>query len=214
MPRILLVRHGESEWNAIGRWQGQADPPLTDTGRSQARRAARTLGAVAAIASSDLVRAHHTAELIAGELGVGPVLIDHRLRERDAGEWSGLTRAEVHRDWPGFLADDPVHSEREPGEPIDEKRPPSWESDESLVTRAIAALDALASTVGDDDILAVTHGGLIMALEMRLGARRERVPNLGARWFEWERPGRLRLGPRVELLEVEDQRAAADADAI
>ncbi len=58
MPsRLLLVRHGQSEWNAAGRWQGQADPPLTDLGRAQARAAARAIGGVDAVFASDLQRA-------------------------------------------------------------------------------------------------------------------------------------------------------------
>ncbi|MEY2406219.1 MAG: glucosyl-3-phosphoglycerate phosphatase, partial [Acidimicrobiaceae bacterium] len=86
MPvRILLVRHGQSEWNALGRWQGQADPPLSDLGRLQAHAAAHALGAVGAVFASDLVRAAETAAIIAAELGVGPVVIDADLRERDAG---------------------------------------------------------------------------------------------------------------------------------
>src|SRR5687767_11323336 len=96
MPtRVLLVRHGQSEWNATGRWQGQADPPLTDLGRRQARSAAAALGTVDAVFASDLQRASETALIIAGELGVGPVVVDPDLRERDAGEWSGLTRVEI-----------------------------------------------------------------------------------------------------------------------
>ena len=89
MTRVLLVRHGQSEWNADGRWQGQADPPLTDLGRHQALHAARNLGVVDAIVASDLQRASETALIIAGELGVGPLVLEPDLRERDAGEWSG-----------------------------------------------------------------------------------------------------------------------------
>ena len=103
MTRVLLIRHGQSEWNADGRWQGQADPPLTDLGRHQALHAARNLGTVDAIVASDLQRASETALIIADALGVGPVVLEPGLRERDAGEWSGLTRAEIERDWPGYL---------------------------------------------------------------------------------------------------------------
>lgn len=107
MTRLLLIRHGQSEWNADGRWQGQADPPLTDLGRAQARHAARSLGVVDAIVASDLQRAAETAAIIAEELGVGPLVLEPGLRERDAGEWSGLTRAEIERDWPGYLGSPP-----------------------------------------------------------------------------------------------------------
>ena len=107
MTRILLVRHGESEWNATRRWQGQADPPLTDLGRTQAAHAAAALGAVDAIVTSDLQRASATAQVIADALGLDAPMIDPRLRERDAGEWSGLTREEIHDQWPGYLTEDP-----------------------------------------------------------------------------------------------------------
>ena len=110
MTRALLIRHGQSEWNADGRWQGQADPPLTDLGRHQALHASRNLGVVDAIVASDLQRATETALIIAGELGVGPLVLEPGLRERDAGEWSGLTRAEIERDWPGYL--DPPPADR------------------------------------------------------------------------------------------------------
>src|SRR3989442_14475718 len=105
--RVLLVRHGQSEWNAQGRWQGQADPPLSDLGRAQARAAARSLGSVDAVYASDLQRAAETAVIIAEQLGIGPVILDADLRERDAGDWSGLTREEIHERYPGYLPDNP-----------------------------------------------------------------------------------------------------------
>ncbi|HEX7136135.1 MAG TPA: histidine phosphatase family protein, partial [Iamia sp.] len=81
--RLLLVRHGESTWNADGRWQGQADPPLTDRGREQARSAAAGLpGGVDELWSSDLERARVTAELLGAEAGCGPVVVDTAFRER------------------------------------------------------------------------------------------------------------------------------------
>jgi glucosyl-3-phosphoglycerate phosphatase len=82
---LLVIRHGRSEWNAIGRWQGHADPPLSELGRRQAILAAASIGAVDAIVSSDLLRAAETAAIIAQKLGVGPVVVDERLGERDAG---------------------------------------------------------------------------------------------------------------------------------
>src|SRR5690349_6102426 len=92
---ILLVRHGQSEWNAQGRWQGQADPPLSELGRQQAFSASRKIGSVDVIVASDLERALHTAQIISGQIGVGPVIVEPLFRERDAGEWSGLTREEI-----------------------------------------------------------------------------------------------------------------------
>ena len=104
MLDLLLARHGQSEWNAAGRWQGQADPPLSDLGRAQARAAGRQAGSFDAIFASDLERALHTATIISEALGVSPVVVDPRLKERDAGEFSGLTRDEIEERFPGALA--------------------------------------------------------------------------------------------------------------
>lgn len=196
MSRLLLVRHGESEWNAQGRWQGQADPPISDHGRHQAAVAADRIGAVDLVAASTLQRATITAQIIAEVLGVGPVRPDERLIERDAGEWSGLTREQIKQAWPGYLADDPDDRARE-------RRPPGWEPDESLLGRAEQALADLARPLGaEGTALVVTHGGVIYALEARLGAERRYLPNLGARWIDVipDSTGlRLELGERIHL---------------
>jgi broad specificity phosphatase PhoE len=185
MVRILLVRHGQSEWNADGRWQGQADPPLSELGKQQAVAAARALGMVDAVYASDLVRAHHTAELVATQLG-SDVVLEPRLRERSAGEWEGRTRAEIEAGWPGYL---------ESG-----RRPPGYEPDDSVLARVVAALDAI-TTAHDGDVLIITHGGVVRVLERHLGGEGEGlIPNLGGRWLEHD-GATLRLGDRVVLLD-------------
>ena len=168
MPtRILLVRHGQSEWNAAGRWQGQQDPPLTDLGRRQALAAADTIGSIEAVFASDLQRAMETATIIASTIGVLPVLVDAGFRERCAGEWEGLTRAEIEAAWPGYLdAPGDAHVGFATSTP---RRPPSWESDEALIERAVAALARVNEHVGNGHALVVTHGGLIYAIEAHLG---------------------------------------------
>ncbi|MGE3619065.1 MAG: histidine phosphatase family protein [Acidimicrobiia bacterium] len=204
--KVLLVRHGQSEWNALGRWQGQADPPLTGLGRLQARHAARALGAVDAVAASDLQRAAETAAIISGELGVGPVVLEPGLRERDAGEWSGLTRAEIHERWPGYLdapADEHTGFGPAPADATP-RRPPGWEPDEALRTRASAALARLHAAVGGGEVVAVTHGGVIYALEALLGASFAPVPNLGARWIVVGPDGPVALGERVVLVDHDE----------
>jgi broad specificity phosphatase PhoE len=188
--RVLLVRHGQSEWNAEGRWQGQADPILTDLGRLQAREAARALGAMDAVWASDLQRAVETAAIIADHLGVGPVVVDPDLRERDAGEFSGLTRPEIAARYPGFLDDG--------------RRPPGWEPDESLVARALRALRAIAAEVPGGDVLVITHGGLVYALEQHLGEEFVRLANAEGRWLDVGPGATLRLGERVLLSAPED----------
>jgi len=215
MTRVLLVRHGQSEWNADGRWQGQADPPLTDLGRHQARHASRNLGVVDAIVASDLQRASETALIIAGELGVGPLVLEPGLRERDAGEWSGLTRAEIDRDWPGYLDPPPADRHASFGngpaadasaQPVAERRrPPSWEPDEALLERVLAALARIHDLAPDGEVIAVTHGGVVYALEGLLGSTFERLANLGGRWIEVGPGGEVhRLGERVVLVDPDE----------
>lgn len=202
--RVLLVRHGQSEWNALGRWQGQADPPLSDVGRAQARSAARSIGAVDAIVSSDLQRALETAAIISGELGIGPVVVEPALRERDAGEWSGLTRAEIERQYPGWLT--PLGDKHSAFSPASDgaRRPPGWEPDESVLARALAALGNIRASIGDGDVLAVTHGGLIYTVEHHLSATVSRLANGEGRWLEVDDDDGLTLGERVLLVDEHD----------
>jgi probable phosphoglycerate mutase len=103
--RLLVIRHGQSEWNAVGRWQGRADVALDQAGRLQAAEAALVLGTFDGVWASDLQRAQLTAMIIAEILGIGPVLTDARLSETDVGPWEGLTQREVEEGWPGFLAE-------------------------------------------------------------------------------------------------------------
>lgn len=188
---MLLVRHGQSEWNADGRWQGQADPPLSELGRRQAQAAAAAVGAVDAIVASPLERAFLTAAVISEAVGVGPVLVEPDLMERHAGEWQGLTRAQIDEQYPGYLDD----------RGDDRRRPPGWEDDDVLLDRVLGALDRLLGQLaGADDVVIVTHGGVIYAIERHLGAGFERIPNLGARWVSAE-AGRLELGDRLLLVD-------------
>lgn len=187
MAVLLLVRHGESEWNALGRWQGWADPDLTDLGRQQSKLAARAVGAIDAVVASDLARATETAEIIAGEIGIGPVVLQPALRERDAGPWTGLTRREIEDGWPGMLASG--------------DRPEGYEGDGTLLARVGPALLALADA--GEALLVVTHGGVIGAVERHLGLDHERTPNLGGRLVEVA-GGTLRAGERLLLVDAAD----------
>ena len=141
--RFLMLRHGQSEWNALGRWQGQADIDLTDLGHEQARRAADSLGTFDAVASSDLNRARITATIIADTLGLGLLPADSRFRETHVGEWQGLTHDQIERDWPGYLQ---AH-----------RRPPGFEADESIVERVSAALADLARQFPGGEILVIAQ---------------------------------------------------------
>ena len=137
MSRILIVRHGQSTWNAEGKWQGQADPPLSEDGIHQAMRAATVIEPFDLVRASDLERAHHTAQILAKPRGL-EVLSDTRLRERKAGLWTGLTRE-------GFAVDASVVAADASGQrSVPGTASVNW-NDERLRTRAVreylAALD-------------------------------------------------------------------------
>jgi probable phosphoglycerate mutase len=184
--RILVVRHGQSTWNADGRWQGQADPPLSELGIAQAEAAAHAVDGVDAIWASDLERALHTATILATAHGLD-VVADARLRERAAGEWTGLTRAQIDEQYPGALEE--------------RRRPPGFELDDVLVTRALAALQELAAALAGGTAIAVTHGGVILAVERHHGIERTPVANLEGRWLHVARDGSIALGDRQILFD-------------
>jgi broad specificity phosphatase PhoE len=150
MTTMLLARHGETEWNRVGRYQGWADPPLNDTGRAQARALAEQLRATpfAAVYSSDLRRAHETAEIVAAPHAV-PVLVEPGLREVNVGAWSGLTRAVVARRFP------------------DGERP-GGETRQEHAARVLAAAERIAHAHPSDRILLVSHGGTMRALRLHV----------------------------------------------
>jgi len=187
-----MVRHGQSTWNASGRWQGHADAPLTDLGRTQAARAVASLPAVEVIWASDLERARATAAVIGEALGLD-VQVDVRLRERNAGEWTGLTRAEIEQGWPRFLNN--------------HKRPVGFEHDDEVLIRVLAALHDLHEQHPDVDVLVVTHGGVLRALERHCGSVDRAFPNLGGRRFELDATdGELGVsaGERLFLLDADE----------
>ncbi len=161
MTTLLLVRHGETDWNAEGRLQGQTDRPLNDFGRRQARRLAEELEAeeFAAIYSSDLARAHETAAIVGERLGL-PVVLDPDLREKDWGNWEGLTP--VERDRVEFVG----------------------ETTEAHQERTLQALRRIAERhAGDDAVLVVTHGGSLRRVQVAaMGMALPVVENCG-RWM-------------------------------
>lgn len=184
--RLLVLRHGQSEWNAVHRWQGHADIALDEVGVSQARRAAEVLGSFDAVWASDLQRAHHTAAIIAEVIGVGPVQVDARLRETHVGPWEGLTQAEVEAGWPGFLAE--------------RRRPEGFESYDHAAARMAAALHDIADLHPGGEVLVISHGGTIRALRRLLGAHDERLANLAGSWFTGHADGTIHPGDLVAPL--------------
>lgn len=186
MTTLLIARHGQSTWNAQRRWQGQADPPLSQLGRDQAFFAAQRVGAVDLIASSPQIRALETATIIATQLGLEPVIVVDELHERSAGPWSGLTREEIEQQWPGWIDSG--------------QRPDGYELDTPLFERVDHGLKALIGEYPVDSMLVLSHGGVITCLEEKLGRLEGRVPNLGGRVIQATQ-GQWHLGEQIELLD-------------
>ena len=143
MQRLLLIRHGESTWNAEHRLQGQADPPLSELGLEQAAALRPFLdGLPARAVTSDLTRAVQTADA----LGLRGIPQDARWREIDIGEWAGRTLDELD---PADVA----------AWRAGELAPPAAETWAQLQARVAAAIDDL----GGEDAVVVTHGGCVRA---------------------------------------------------
>jgi probable phosphoglycerate mutase len=174
---FLLLRHGQTTWNAERRWQGWADAPLSDLGVRQAVDAAAHLGSFGftRACSSDLGRARDTAGLIAEALGLaGAVVVEPALRERHVGVFSGKTLEELLAEFPGCF--DPETKRL--------LRVPDGESDDDLFTRAVPGLLALTERFAEDRLLVVSHGGVIRTIERHLGIDPgPSTPNLGGRWL-------------------------------
>jgi broad specificity phosphatase PhoE len=155
---LILVRHGETDWNRDGRFQGHADPPLNDRGREQARALAELLDPepLEAIYSSDLRRAHETAQIVAERRGLS-VIVDPQLRERDVGPWAGLTLSEIEARFP-----EQIRLWREGTISAGESR-------ESLGKRVADAARRIAVAHPNGHVLVVTHGGAARMLRHAAG---------------------------------------------
>jgi broad specificity phosphatase PhoE len=151
---LILVRHGETDWNAQHRWQGHSDTPLNDAGRNQAGVLAGELERVDAVYSSDLARARETAEILAERIGL-EVRLDPRLRERGFGAWEGLTTEEIEASFP------------------DEQS--RWRAGIGAGASDAEPFDVFAARVGsfvedvgrrhvDEEVLVVAHGGTIRVI--------------------------------------------------
>ena len=153
---LFLARHGETAWNQAGRWQGKTDIPLSDAGRAQARALGACLvgRGIVEVHASDLQRAAETAEIVAGMLGIAPLKVDARLRERGFGCFEGFTPAECAERYPEAWA-----------RYVADRRatPPGGEPQTEVAARAVAALTELARAprAADGPTLVVSHGGTI-----------------------------------------------------
>jgi probable phosphoglycerate mutase len=213
VSRVLLWRHGQTEWNVSGRFQGQQDPPLDEEGRNQAARAAPHLLAAGlspddtVVVSSDLTRAAETAAVLAALVGV-PLRLDERLREHGVGCWEGLTRDEVADRFPDQYADWLA------GRPVQGR---GGEDPAQVGARAMAALVDLPQL---RTAVVVTHGGTAgRLLEALLGLgpehRRAFGPLGNCAWSEMVLHGnRWRLlRHNASVLQLPDGRTDAVPDA-
>jgi probable phosphoglycerate mutase len=142
MTELLLVRHGETDWNAEGKLQGHTDRPLNDYGRRQAQALADRLAgeSIDAVYASDLSRARETAEILGAKLGL-PVLVDPDLREKNWGNWEGLT------------SDERLHIEFE------------GETSEAHRDRTLGAVQRIVERHPGGRIVVVTHGGSLRRIQ-------------------------------------------------
>ncbi len=170
--RLLIIRHGQTDWNQQGRFQGQSDPPLNPLGLRQAHAAglaaARALNGERpqAIYASDLRRAWQSAEAVRAALPDGEsisLIAEPRLREMAFGDWEGMTYAEIQAGYSGAL-------QRWEAD-LENIAPPNGETLRQMAERIQAALRDLLQTHPDGAILLVGHGGplqLLIALALGL----------------------------------------------
>lgn len=199
VARSLVLRHAQTAWNAQGRWQGHANPPLSPLGISQCSSAAEALRYehFELIVTSDLVRARRSGELLAAawdwpvEIAVDPLL-----RERDIGDWSTLTTAEIKARWPeefaAFTSDEGATSPG--GEPL-----------EAFDARTVSALRRVGDVVaqaGRKRALIVTHGGVLRSLRRKSAMAHLPVGHLSGGWVDLD--GDLTLSDWVEMCDGTD----------
>ena len=157
MIRLLLVRHGETDWNVVGRHQGQSDIPLNKNGQQQANRVAERLKyeSLDLIYASDLIRAWETAEMIANRHAI-ELIREPLFREMCFGDWEGLTYDEIFKQqkmtphaWNQFML---------------ETGPPGGESITLFANRIRSGIDNILHIHPDKTVLIVAHGGTLMML--------------------------------------------------
>jgi len=177
---LILIRHGETDWNRELRFQGQIDVPLNATGRAQAERLGQRLAAGAfaidAIVASDLLRTRETAAPAAQRLGLS-VGLDAGLREQHFGRFEGLRAVDIQarhpEEWAAWTRHDPKHA------------PSGGESQHAFHARVIAALRRVAAAHAGRTLAVVTHGGVLDMLWRQAqglplgGARTCAIPNCG-----------------------------------
>ncbi|BCW97737.1 MAG: phosphoglycerate mutase [Armatimonadota bacterium] len=184
---LTLVRHGESQWNAVRLIQGHLDSPLSEEGRAQARALSARFqpDEYDCVFSSDLSRALETGRLALGN--DAEIILEPRLREHCFGRWQGLSPEEVQRrfpeEWSRYRAD-----------PLS-VRPEGGESVTDLRDRVAGLLDEWHERLAGERVLVFTHGGVVrVSVMLALGLPlspwgRLRVPNASVTSLEFRRDG-------------------------
>jgi len=189
MTTLVLIRHGQTDWNVEGRWQGQADPPLNDRGREQARRVAeyQSQFGFAALYSSDLRRAMETAQIIGAEMGLS-VIPEPRLREINLGKWQGMLSANIQAQYPDEFRcwhESPLTA-----------HPPDGEDISTLAVRVLEAINEIIARYPKRRIGLVAHElpiAIVLCRSAGLGLEhlRDMIPENGA-WSEVVLEGALK----------------------
>lgn len=174
---LCLIRHGETDWNMEGRWQGHADVPLNEIGQRQAQLLAQRLASegqsFAAMYSSDLARAYQTAWELGAAVKVAVQLLPS-LREIDLGTWSSLTYSEIKERYP-------IEAKLvEEGQDIPRGGAETWAA---LSHRVVEAVDAIAAQHPGETLALITHGGCIRAMlahaDQQAGDAFVKYPHIG-----------------------------------
>jgi broad specificity phosphatase PhoE len=174
----VLIRHGQTDWNVQGRWQGQADPPLNDRGREQAHHIAEYQSQLGfkALYSSDLRRALETAQIIGAELGLA-VTPEPRLREINLGQWQGMLSTDIEAQYPDEFR-------RWHEQPLS-AQPPGGEDILTMAARVLEAFNEIIARHPKQRIGVVSHElpiGVVLCrvAGLGLGHLRDLIPATGA----------------------------------
>lgn len=195
MTQLILIRHGETDWNVVRRLQGHLDIGLNDIGRQQAAAVAAALAGeqIHAVYSSDMQRTQATAAAIAAARGM-PVRLDPALRERCYGDLQGLTHTEITQRYPAdfkaWMARDPdarytstIAAQENPGLQAETLR--------EFSARVVATITGLAAAEASRTIVIVTHGGVLDCLHRHVtgsdleSARDFTIANAGINRLHW-----------------------------
>ncbi len=157
MTHLYLIRHGQTEWNLAGRYQGQSDVPLSQKGLEQARSLAKFFPArqLDVIYSSDLQRAVSTAEAVAERFSL-QVQTRRELRELNFGAWEGLSYEQIVKEWPDALRDFFAHP--------DVLHIPEGESFPALQARAVACIRSIVQENKGKSIAVFSHGAILRTI--------------------------------------------------